>query len=141
MSIKFLGTKVSRLSIEVDESKDEPNQKNNFELSFAGLSDDSDDKAFAVRFTVKVFSEEERYLLELEYSGFFTTEDAITDSFMQSHFVTSNAPAIAFPFLRSFVNTVTVNAGLKPLILPTLNFQKMVRDQQNQSSLPSKPEE
>lgn len=38
----------------------------------------------------------------------------------------SNAIAIFFPYLRSFVTNFTVNAGFKPLIIPTFNFNKIL---------------
>jgi len=36
-------------------------------------------------------------------------------------------PAIAYPLMRSFINTITVNSSLNPVIIPTINFQELIR--------------
>lgn len=44
--------------------------------------------------------------------------DDITDS---PYFIV-NAPAIAFPYLRAYISTLTTQSGIPPIILPTLNL-------------------
>lgn len=39
-----------------------------------------------------------------------------------------NGTAILFPYLRSFITTLTSNAGIPPLVLPTLNIQKIIEE-------------
>lgn len=60
--------------------------------------------------------------IKTEYVSHFRTSDPIDDKFKNSHFPTINAPAVAFPFLRSFVSTLMLNAGYDPVILPDINF-------------------
>lgn len=131
MNIKFLGTKVEKLSLIVGDT-DEHAQKDDFQLSFVNGFSDDDDKSFIVRFSITVSSVEENFVLELDYVGFFTTEESITEEFRESHFPSVNAPAIAYPFMRSFINTITVNSNLNPVIIPTINFQELVK--QNRGS-------
>lgn len=129
MNIKFLGTKVSKLSLVVFDDKE---IEDDFHLSFVnGYPDESseNDKNFVVIFSVRISSAEEKFKLELEYTGFFETDETITEEFKTSHFPTTNAPAIAYPFMRSFINTITVNSDLKPVVLPTINFVELVRRQ------------
>jgi preprotein translocase subunit SecB len=52
----------------------------------------------------------------------FQTDTVLDDAFKQSQLVQVNAPAIAFPFLRSFVVTMTTNAGYQMVMLPTVNL-------------------
>ena len=68
--------------------------------------------------------ENEIFDLKIEFVAIFGTSEAIDDSFKKSTFVKINSPAIAFPYLRSFISTLTLNAGLPPLILPAYNFTK-----------------
>lgn len=70
--------------------------------------------------------------LDLEYISFFKADTALTEEFKASPIPSVNAPAIAYPFLRSFVSTLTLNAGYSPVVLPTVNFQKLVREQKEQ---------
>jgi preprotein translocase subunit SecB len=131
MNIKFLGTKVSKFSLLVNEGN-EPELKDNFKLSFVNGYSEEDESSFVVRFSLSISSEEERFILELEYIGLFSSDEPISEDFKNSHFPTMNAPAIAYPFLRSYINTVTVNSNLNPVILPTINFQELVRQQKQQ---------
>lgn len=129
MNIKFLGTKVSKFYLEVNEPDNGIELDDNYELSFAnGFSDDN---SFIVKFSLNISSKKERYNLDLDYIAFFLAEDEITDDFINSHFPSINAPAIAFPFMRSYISTITVNSGLKPLILPTINFQELAKSQKD----------
>lgn len=80
---------------------------------------------FIVTFNVNVESETSDFTLKIQASGYFKTKEIISEEFKNSKLVRLNAPAIAFPFLRSFVSTLTVNAGLGTLILPTYNFTKL----------------
>jgi preprotein translocase subunit SecB len=103
-----------------------------FELQFGVEFHVEDDTMFVIHFIVSIASEEEHYQLDLEYVSFFKTDTALTQEFKTSPIPSVNAPAIAYPFLRSFVSTLTLNAGYNPVILPTINFQKLVREQQEQ---------
>ncbi len=40
-------------------------------------------------------------------------------------FFYNNAIAILFPYIRSFVSTVTLQANIQPLLLPTLNLSDL----------------
>lgn len=72
--------------------------------------------------------ENEIFDLKIEFVAIFGTSETIDDSFKKSTFVKINSPAIAFPYLRSFISTLTLNAGLPPLILPAYNFTKENED-------------
>ena len=72
--------------------------------------------------------ENEIFDLEIEFVAIFGTSEKIDADFKKSTFVKSSSPAIAFPYLRSFISTLTLNAGLPPLILPAYNFTKENED-------------
>lgn len=40
----------------------------------------------------------------------------------ESQYFTINAPAIAFPYLRAYISTLTTLSGIPPVTLPTLNL-------------------
>lgn len=44
------------------------------------------------------------------------------DNIAESQYFTVNAPAIAFPYLRAYISTLTTQSGIPPIILPTLNL-------------------
>lgn len=133
VAIKFVGTKVSKLSLDIYDKK-ETEPEDNFDLRFVNGYCDEDNKSFITEFTISLSSKEESFKLDLIYTGFFKTSNEINEEFRTSQFPLVNAPAIVYPFMRSFVSTVSVNAGLNPVLLPTINFQETYR----QNNKPSK---
>lgn len=62
--------------------------------------------------------------LNLQFVAVFGTEEAIDEEFKTSELVKINSLAIAFPFMRSFISTFTINSGIPSFILPAYNFSK-----------------
>lgn len=54
--------------------------------------------------------------------GFFEAIDADKDA--RDSFICRNAPAILFPYMRAYVSTITAQAGISPIIMPTVNLVK-----------------
>lgn len=84
------------------------------------LFDEEVDDEYAVSFVGSF--ENEIFDLKTEFIAVFGTSEKIEDDFKESDFVKINSPAIAFPFLRSFIATFTLNAGVPPFVLPAYNF-------------------
>lgn len=51
----------------------------------------------------------------------YVFKDDVTFENVPEYFY-SNSIAIAFPYIRAFVSTITLQANIKPIILPTLNL-------------------
>jgi preprotein translocase subunit SecB len=79
---------------------------------------------FAVDFTIHLVNTTKDFQSTIKMLALFETNVLIDDTFKTSTFIQVNAPAIAFPYLRSFVTTITSNAGLKPIVLPAINLTK-----------------
>ena len=122
MKIQLKNTRVDKLNLV---SNDEIT-KDNFALSFSNGYSEKDHTFFIVKFEVKVESEH-GYELTLDFVAEFDTGEEISTEFKNSHFPAVNAPAIAYPYLRSFVSFLTLNSGYETLILPTINFQAMAK--------------
>lgn len=74
------------------------------------------------------FNHRSGVVFEMKYRAQFVTDDDITDEFKKSHFIFVNSPAIAYPFLRACVANIMLLSGYDPIMLPTVNFQKMFND-------------
>lgn len=63
--------------------------------------------------------------LNLVGIGTFEFDKDFEDDKLKKTFVNANAPAIMFPYVRSFVTTLTTNLGnvTGPLVIPTQFFQ------------------
>ncbi len=86
---------------------------------------DKQPKNYLVDFTIKVTDKNDEVSLSLQAIALFKTNQTIDEDFKKSSFANQNSPAIAFPYIRSFISTLTVNAGLDPIILPAFNFAKI----------------
>jgi len=64
------------------------------------------------------------FIISIVAFGNFTLNKPVTDPDSKP-FIDVNAPAIVFPYLRSFLSTLTANlgAGFPPIILPPQFFQ------------------
>jgi len=121
MEIEFVESKLLSVSFLTEQE----GLEDNFNLKYTPAFAVDDKHKFVVKFDVKLTSEN-GVAITMEYAGLFQTTDEITEEFKEGTFASVNAPAITFPYLRSFVTTFTVNAGLDPVILPTINFQALV---------------
>jgi preprotein translocase subunit SecB len=102
----------------VDKQKGKMNVKIEVEMGF----DENQNKNYAVNFNIALSRENKSFQLSLKASAIFSTQKPIDDEFKESGFVKINSPAIAFPYVRSFISTLTTNAGINPVILPAYNF-------------------
>ncbi|MGL4956791.1 MAG: protein-export chaperone SecB [Bacteroidales bacterium] len=86
-----------------------------------GYADD-DKKCFKVDYKINLRSKNSMIAIDLEAAAFFESAAELSEADKASPLIKGNAPAMGFPFVRSFINTLTTNAGLPPLILPSFNF-------------------
>ncbi|WP_221410812.1 protein-export chaperone SecB [Aeromonas jandaei] len=139
MNIQIKGSVLDFFKLEksnwVDESLSD--DKCNGELSFGFTPEFYDDsKAYDIVFNMK-FNHREGIEFTMMYRAQFITDDVITDEFKESPFVFVNSPAIAYPFLRAYVSNVLLMSGYEPMMLPTINFQKLYKDKQAKDKMSS----
>ena len=82
-----------------------------------------------VTLNTKVFdnSSENNYPFEMEVSitGYFSVKGDKPEVFEK------NAIAILYPYVRSIVSTYTANSNTITLVLPIINVNKLIEDQEN----------
>jgi preprotein translocase subunit SecB len=87
-----------------------------------------DSKLFMQIFDIELISFNS-YSLNLEFVAWFKSNEEVNEEFVQSPFARINIPAIAFPFLRSSISHLLLNAGYKPAFLPSINFVKLYEEE------------
>ena len=124
ISLQLQGSRVERLllnkDIELESSKSNVKSLSVF-TKFP--NSDSESRDFLVTFEI-VLSLSQGYLLEIEHSSIFTSNVNLDKKFQESNFPKVNAPAIAYPFLRTFIANFLLYSGYEPIILPSINFTK-----------------
>jgi preprotein translocase subunit SecB len=126
-NFKFLGYFIPEASIEI---------KDNFFSSISQKTDVNVDvqQNFAkekprfveVFLKLKIRNENESFRLSATVRGGFEGTPETTDEEFKQ-FWTINAPAILYPYARSFVSTLIAQTGVPPVILPLMNFTTMKR--------------
>ena len=87
-----------------------------------------DEDAFVLRLIMEVFPPKEGkeypFNLKVVMAGFFKCKEQIDiEKYLP------NAAAIMYPYMRSILTSITSNANVAPLILPTINTQKLFIDE------------
>lgn len=71
------------------------------------------------------------YRLDVTLHGDFSISGGLNDDNM---YLTTNAVAILFPYLRSQLTLLTTQPGLSPIILPPINVNKLMKQHNEKQS-------
>lgn len=80
-------------------------------------------KIFYLILGVSVKDKENRLKIEVNVEGQFKFENREDERI--EDFLYLNAPAILFPYIRAYINTLSSLSGNRPIVLPTLNLSGM----------------
>jgi preprotein translocase subunit SecB len=86
----------------------------NTSLGLGSLFFENDERSFAIVFNVLLEDNSKKFKLQLKAVAHFLVQDDIDDDFKKSAFIQVNAPAIAFPYIRTFISNLTLNSGYDP---------------------------
>jgi len=132
MEIQLHSTKVNLLQLEVSNPDEiDKNEQSLLRLDFESIYLPKNDKIFGINFFIEI-NQPNAFRLGLDYIAWFKTSSSIDEDFKTSTFTEINAPAIAYPYLRAFITTITLNSGFEPFTLPTINFIKLNQQNDNQ---------
>ena len=86
----------------------------------------SESNVFEVRFVFssRLTADKEREIISVDSIAKFTFSTPMQLENIPDYFY-SNSIAILFPYMRAFISTISLQANVSPLILPTLNMTKL----------------
>lgn len=125
MKFRLESNRVEKLNIETLHTPDKQ-KENSLKMDYKLIFPDEDSHTFIIRFSYEL-SDAILYKISGESQFVFRTDEAIDQDFRNSEYPYINAPAVAYPYLRSFISFITLNSGFAPAILPTLNFVEFGR--------------
>lgn len=125
MKFRLESNRVEKLNIETLSTPDKQ-KENSLKMDYKLIFPDEDSHTFIIRFNYEL-SDAILYKISGESQFVFRTDEAIDQDFRNSEYPYINAPAVAYPYLRSFISFITLNSGFPPAILPTLNFVEFGR--------------
>lgn len=129
MRIQLESWKVISLDFNEKDTSLDKEVPNSFDLKMENLFPEIDNQTFVVSFILNV--SDLRFDLNVTAMYYFKIDEPISEKFKLSDFPKVNAPAIAFPYLRTFISNLTLNSGYDPVILPSINFVKLAKEEEN----------
>lgn len=137
MNLQLLSTCVENLNFEKLDCPEKVDSQ--FNLHYGNAFAEEVTNTFQVFFELEIgvqqegkFPDDENefvtHKMQIRYVALFAADEDMTDQFRQSTFPKVNAPAIAYPFLRSFIGTFLLNAGYAPILLPSFNFSEAAKN-------------
>ena len=122
MKIQLINWEIVEMNYSLLNTK-ERREENSFGLKFKKVFNSKNSKNnYSFRIICFLTVEDKKFDLNIEAMFNFETDEEITEEFKNSHFPKINAPAIAYPYLRAFVSNLTLQSGVDPAMLPTINF-------------------
>lgn len=86
------------------------------------------DEHMNVTLQIEIFEDAKQnnkpFEMEVNLTGYFITEGCNPET------LKANAVAILYPYVRAIISTYTANANITPLILPIINVNKLIKDQE-----------
>lgn len=71
----------------------------------------------------KIRDKNDKMNINIALTGWFKMEGG--DKNTLNKFLAFNAPAILFPYVRAYVSSMTAQAGMQPVVLPTINLRSI----------------
>jgi preprotein translocase subunit SecB len=84
------------------------------------------DKSFILNLDVRIEDSNEAYQINFSAVAYFKFNVEQDEDPQLGTFFYINVPAIAFPYIRSYVASVTALSGLSAIHLPLVNFPKKI---------------
>lgn len=123
MRIQLESWKIQTLNFTMVE---DAREENSFSLKVGQVFPENEKKQFVIIFDIDL--KDKDFDLVFQVAFVFSTEDEINEDFKFSDFPKINAPAIAFPFIRAYISNLTLQSGFEPVILPSINFVKLAKE-------------
>jgi|GEM_PF-419961 len=118
--VQFLNVNLNINSFNVEVTDNLQSDK----FAITTLHNEADSNAFGIQFDLNL-SHGEDFNLNIRAIAHFLTDSPYDRDFLDSDFTKVNAPAIAFPYIRTYISNLTLNSGYNPVILPPYNFVEM----------------
>lgn len=81
-------------------------------------------RTFQLHLHVRVYDENERFEARVHQVGNFVFDQDLTEDVLTNYFL-YNAPAMLFPFVRSYIAALTALSGYDTILLPALNLRSL----------------
>tara|TARA_Y100001933_G_scaffold102139_1_gene102680 strand:- start:173 stop:622 length:450 start_codon:yes stop_codon:yes gene_type:complete len=127
IKLNFTNYEVIRMSLSKAKTFEENSEELGFMFKIAPNVEQEYEKVNVFQGVSLLPSKEFPYNLEVIIKGNFIVRNCDSDE-DKSKFLTVNASAILFPYLRSIVSLITSQVDYDKVLLPVMNFHKVFKD-------------
>ncbi|WP_299996917.1 protein-export chaperone SecB [uncultured Cedecea sp.] len=121
--ITLQNRQVQNLSLEKNHKEKNKDNKVKTNISSQLFTNVKDNSLFRVRYVVKITAN--GYVdVDLSYDFDFKTTDIVDEEFTKSLVVRSEAPSLAYPYIKTYIESVCQLSGYGTLNLPYADFTK-----------------
>ncbi|HEK2652381.1 TPA: hypothetical protein ACQFK6_001486 [Proteus mirabilis] len=122
MSIKLMHKKVERLELRAL-SKGEIEQKKEVHINIGSTiyAHSTDKKMVRINYPVSL-SIKDNVHISISYDFYFSSSEEITEEFNNSEVARKDAPALAYPYIKSYIEGVLTMSGYKDFEIPFIDF-------------------
>jgi preprotein translocase subunit SecB len=130
-TLKFLGYEVSRVVYE----KPIGFLHGEFNINFEHLNHINKDdlNKFSAEIIITIQSKKGDFNLQVQTYGHFEINGVASNN-DRDNFLFISAPTIIYPYIRAFVSNLTIQSGMNPIFIPTINFGSRHQQKKSDSS-------
>lgn len=121
MKIELLNKKIHKLSIEKNKSDKKDDFDIHLKLHHEVYGNNKNNFIFRVRYSISVIVEDECEV-KLQYDFDFKSDIEVSEGFSSSETIRSIVPAIAYPYIKVYVENLIAASGYKSIRMPYVDF-------------------
>ena len=90
---------------------------------------------FDAEFIVTLVSEDKKFNLQIQALSFFEIQGDVPKS-VCDNYLNISCPSIVYPYLRAFITNLVIQAGMKPIFIPPINFsaKPLIEEQKEETA-------
>lgn len=121
--LQFKGFEITKIILDRDPSVKSGNF--NVDIQHIGQSQEDNKNKIRTVFIITINSEAQPlFNFQVQAIGDFEIIGE-TDDKIYNNFMNISAPSIVYPYIRAFISTTMLQAGIQPVIIPSINFAAM----------------
>ena len=125
--IQMLDLYFSKFVFKQERGTDSKEYNTSFQIEYAINSED--DTKVRVVVDTTVTNEAQSVVLNVQTVGIFKVDKLDIDDATYEHLIKVNTVAIIFPFIRSQVSLLTTQPGMMPVMIPPININALIENQ------------
>ncbi|EMH4043673.1 hypothetical protein V6N22_003616 [Providencia stuartii] len=124
MDIELTHKRVDQLTLEsLVKGQIEQEQPITVNIGSTVYAHDKDKKMVRINYPITVVVKD-NVSISMSYNFYFKLSENVTDSFHKSEIARKVAPSLAYPYIKSYIESVLILSGYKDFSIPFLDFNK-----------------